>query len=101
MFFKSADSMKINTLCLKKVKREYLLHELRQQEPTTVVMEACTSSNHWGRKIEKHGHQVKLLPAFRSKPFVAANKNDNNDALAIAETALRPKMQVRSKKLLL
>ena len=33
------------------------------------------------------------MPAFRVKPFVVGNKNDRNDALAIAEAALRPSMR--------
>lgn len=74
----------------KKVKRANLLHELRQFEPTLVVMEACYSSNPWGRRIEKLGHTVKLIPPFIVKPFVIGNKNDANDALAIAEASLRP-----------
>lgn len=74
----------------KKVKRSELLHELRQFEPTLVVMEACYSSNPWGRRIEKLGHTVRLIPPFVVKPFVIGNKNDANDALAIAEASLRP-----------
>ena len=77
----------------KKVKRDNLLHELRQFEPSLVVMEACYSSNPWGRRIEKLGHQVKLIPPFIVKPFVIGNKNDANDALAIAEASLRPKIR--------
>lgn len=73
------------------VKRENLLNTLRQIPPTTVVMEACYSSNHWGRCIAELGHEVKLIPPFQVKPFVVGNKNDANDALAIAEAANRPK----------
>lgn len=77
----------------KKVKRSALLHELRQFEPAIVVMEACYSSNPWGRRIEKLGHKVRLIPPFIVKPFVIGNKNDANDALAIAEASLRPKIR--------
>ena len=77
----------------KKVKRSNLLHELRQFEPTRVVMEACYSANPWGRRIEKLGHRVQLIPAFIVKPFVVGNKNDANDALAIAEASFRPKVR--------
>jgi len=82
----------------KKVKRSALMHELRQFEPTLVVMEACYSSNPWGRRIEKLGHKVRLIPPFIVKPFVIGNKNDANDALAIAEAALRPKIRFVSVK---
>lgn len=77
----------------KKIKRSNLLHQLRQFEPTLVVMEACYSSNPWGRRIEKLGHTVKCIPAFMVKPFVVGNKNDRNDALAIAEASFRPSIR--------
>ena len=75
----------------RKVSRKRLLNELRQLEPTTVVMEACYSSNYWGRSVQAMGHEVKLIPPYQVKPFVIGNKNDHNDALAIAEAASRPK----------
>ncbi|SEH06006.1 Transposase IS116/IS110/IS902 family protein [Candidatus Venteria ishoeyi] len=37
------------------------------------------------------GHTVKLIPPYQVKPFVIGNKNDHNDAIAIAEAAHRPK----------
>ena len=51
----------------KKVKRSELIHELRQFEPSLVVMEACYSSYPWGRRIEKSGHEVRLIPPFLFK----------------------------------
>ena len=77
----------------KKVTRAKLLDTLRQMEPTLVVMESCYSANPWGREIIKLGHTVRLIPAYMVKPFVVGNKNDRNDALAIAEAALRPKVR--------
>jgi transposase len=75
----------------KKVKRKQLLDILRQFEPTIVVMEACYTSHPWGRAIQEMGHQVKLIPPYQVKPFVVGNKNDHNDAIAIAEASFRPK----------
>jgi hypothetical protein len=46
----------------KKVTRANLLPTLSQLEANTVVMEACYSSNAWGRAIQTLGHQVKLIP---------------------------------------
>ena len=74
----------------KKLKRNELLDFMRQQEPTTVVMEACYSSHYWGREIAKLGHETKLIPAQHVTPFVRGNKNDHNDAFAIAEACERP-----------
>lgn len=78
----------------KKVKRKQLLDTLRQFEPTTVVMEACYTSHPWGRAIQELGHDVKLIPPYQVKPFVVGNKNDHNDAIAIAEASFRPKTTV-------
>ena len=77
----------------KKVSRGKLLHTVRQLPADLYVMEACYSSNPWGRAIEAQGNQgkVKLIPPHQVKPFLMGNKNDHNDAIAIAEAALRPK----------
>jgi transposase len=74
----------------KKVSRAKLLDTLRQLTCDYVVMEACYSSNPWGRSIQALGHDVKLIPPYQVKPFVVGNKNDHNDAIAIAEASLRP-----------
>jgi len=73
----------------KKLKRNELLDFMRQQSPTVVVMEACYSSHYWGREIAKLGHDTKLIPAQHVTPFVRGNKNDHNDAFAIAEASQR------------
>ncbi len=67
----------------KKVKRSHLLAYLSGIPSCLVVMEACSTSNHWGREIRALGHQVKLLPAQHVKAFLTGNKNDYNDAHAI------------------
>jgi len=61
-------------------------------------MKACYRSNPWGRRIEKLGHEVRLIPPFVVKPFVIGNKNDANDALAIAEASMRPTIRYISVK---
>ncbi len=81
-----------------KVRRNKVLDKLRNIAPTTVVMEACYSSNYWGREIQKLGHTVKLIPPFAVKPFLIGNKNDANDAVAIGEASFRPKARFVSVK---
>jgi transposase len=54
-------------------------------------MEACYTSHPWGRAIQALGHTVKLIPPYQVKPFVVGNKNDHNDAIAIAEASRRPR----------
>ena len=61
-------------------------------------MEACATSHHWGREIGKLGHETRLIPPVYVKPFVKRQKNDANDAEAIAEAASRPTMRYVSVK---
>ena len=77
----------------KKVSRGKLLETVQQLSADLYVMEACYSSNPWARAIEALGNagKVKLIPPHQVKPFLVGNKNDANDAVAIAEAALRPK----------
>jgi len=74
--------------------REYFA----QREPCRVAMEACAGAHCWGRELEKLGHTVKLIPPQFVKPYVKGNKNDYNDARAIAEAATRPGMRFVSIK---
>lgn len=75
----------------KKVKRSSLLNSILKLEAERIVMEACYSSNYWGRVFQQQGYQVDLIPPHQVKPFVVGNKNDHNDAIAIAEASMRPK----------
>ena len=67
---------------------EKWIHQL--PEHSWVAMEACGTSNYWGRKLQALGHRVTLIPAQYVKPFVKRHKNDAADALAICEAAQRP-----------
>ncbi len=58
-----------------------------------VGMEACASAHYWARQLEALGDQVKLIPPQYVKPYVRGNKNDYNDAEAIAEAVTRPEMR--------
>jgi transposase len=64
-----------------------------EMPPTEVVLEACGSSHHWGRFLQRLGHTVRLIPPQYVKPFVKRGKNDRNDAEAICEAASRPSMR--------
>lgn len=66
---------------------------LAEQPACIVAMEACATSHHWGRVAQRHGHEVRLVPAAYVKPFVKRQKNDRADAEAIAEAAMRPTMR--------
>ena len=76
-----------------KVNRSKLLNRIRQlPQGTTIAMEACASAHHWARKFQAMGFKVLLIPAQHVKPFVGKQKNDANDARAIAEAASRPQL---------
>ena len=68
----------------KKVSRTELPKFIAQLRPCKVVMEACGSANYWSRKFMSFGHEVSQISPQHVKPFVQGNKNDKNDARAIA-----------------
>lgn len=77
----------------RQVRRAGLEALVSQHAGARVVMEACSGSNHWGRRFQQAGHEVRLIPPQHVKPFVKRNKSDRNDALAICEAAARPQMR--------
>jgi transposase len=77
----------------KMLKRKELIHFFAQLEPSIVVMEACGGANYWARALQQVGHEVKLIAPQYVVPYRQGNKNDYNDALAIAEAAQRPNMR--------
>jgi hypothetical protein len=48
-------------------------------------MEACGTSNYWGRTAQSLGHEVKLLHAKYVKAYVRRTKTDAADALVLAD----------------
>lgn len=75
------------------LRRTQVLQFFSQLQPCRVGMEACASSHYWGRELRALGHDVKLIPPQYVKPYLRGNKNDYNDARAIAEAATRPSMR--------
>ncbi|BCV59332.1 hypothetical protein TUM17384_32770 [Shewanella algae] len=77
----------------KMLKRKEVLGFFAKLEPCLVAIEACGGAHYWNREITALGHQVKLIPPQYVIPYRQGNKNDYNDALAIAEAAQRPNMR--------
>jgi len=77
----------------KKVNRAQLSAFAAMNPRSLVAMEACGGSQHWGRVFAHAGHEVRIVPAQFVKPYVKTNKNDFNDAEAIAEAASRATMR--------
>jgi transposase len=62
----------------------------RTEEPLKVAFEACSGAHWLAHQLMAMGHDVQLLTPESVRPFAKAQKNDWNDALAIAEAAQRP-----------
>ena len=77
----------------KKLRRSQLLTYFANFPPCTIAIEGCSSAHYWKRELIKLGHRVKLLPAQHVKAYVRGNKNDYNDALALAEASRVPEMR--------
>jgi transposase len=77
----------------KQLKRKQVLSTMANMAPCLIAMEACGGANYWAREFIALGHQVKLIAPQYVKPYVKGNKNDYNDAEAIAEAAQRPNMR--------
>jgi transposase len=58
-----------------------------------VYIEACGGSHYWAREIIKFGHEVRLIAPQNVKPYLKRQKNDMNDAAAIAEAGSREQMR--------
>ncbi len=82
-----------NQLLKKKLRRRQVLIYFANLEPCIIAIEGCASSYYWQRELTKLGHRVKLLPAQHVKAHLRGNKNDYNDALAIAEASRVPTMR--------
>lgn len=82
----------------KMLKRCELLSAIARLEPCLIVMEACGGANYWAREFTQLGHEVKLIAPQFVVPYRQGNKNDYNDAQAIAEAAQRPNMRFVSLK---
>lgn len=82
----------------RKIKRLALTDTFRALSPCIVGMEACLSAHFVSRTLRRLGHKPRIIPAIYVRPFIKGQKNDYNDAEAIAEAALRPNMRsVREK----
>ena len=58
-----------------------------------IGMEACVGAHHLSRKLASLGHDARLMPAKYVRPYSKGQKNDFNDAEAIAEAVQRPTMK--------
>lgn len=81
------------TVLRKKLNRSQLAAYAATSPTCVVATESCPGSQYWGRVFTQAGHEVRILPAQFVKPYLKANKNDFNDAAAIAEAGGRASMR--------
>src|SRR5215204_2795859 len=82
----------------KKIRRLGFADTFEQLPPCIVGMEACLSAHFVSRTLRALGHEPRIIPAIYVKPFVKGQKNDYNDAEAVAEAALRPNLRCVAEK---
>src|SRR5580693_7591191 len=82
----------------RKIRRLGLKDAFEKLPPCIVGMEACLSAHFVSRALRALGHEPRIIPALYVKPFLKGQKNDYNDAEAIAEAALRPNLRVVQEK---
>jgi transposase len=56
-------------------------------------MEACVGAHHLSCRLNRLGHDARLMPAKYVRPYSKGRKNDFRDAEAIAEAVQRPTMK--------
>jgi len=67
----------------KQLKQARFLEHFVNMAPCLIGMGACGGSQHWARRLQAMGHEVKLMAGKTVKAFVSGNKNDVADARAI------------------
>ena len=85
----------------KKTDRAHLIQTVSQLSAKVIGMEACSGSHYFAARLAEVGHAVRLIPGQFVKPYRKAQKNDFNDAEAIAEAVSRGNMRfsrVRSRE---
>lgn len=78
----------------KSLTRKKFAEFLGRHQPSLVAFEACATAHYWARVSQRHGHEVKIIPAKAVAPFRQGHKTDSNDALAVAEAASRPNVKL-------
>lgn len=82
----------------RRVRRETLLRAVGEIPACVIGIEACTGAFFWQRQFEVFGHEVRIIAPQHVKPFRRRQKNDRNDAEAIAIAITQPRMRFVPKK---
>lgn len=82
----------------RRVRRDTLLRAVAEIPACVIGIEACTGAFYWQRQFEALGHEVRIIAPQHVKPFGRRQKNDRNDAEAIAIAVIQPRMRFVPKK---
>lgn len=86
-------------VALRRKFRRLDLEDVFANLPRCIVgMEACMSAHFVSRRLRALGFEPRIIPAIYVKPFMKGQKNDYNDAEAVAEAALRPNLKTVQEK---
>lgn len=77
----------------KKLTRKTIIRFFANVPSALIGMEACPGSQWLARQLSEQGHDAKIMAAQFVKPYLKRQKNDANDAAAIAEAVQRPTMR--------
>ncbi len=68
-----------------RLSRKAFARVMEQRPPMRVLMEVCGSAHYWGRRFQRQGHAVRLIPARDVRPYVRGNKTDRHDVAGMLE----------------
>lgn len=77
----------------KTLRRGKVAEFFAQLPPCVIGLESCGGAHHWARVLQQLGHDARLMAPQFVAPYRKNDKNDRNDAEAIAEAVGRPSMR--------
>lgn len=77
----------------KRLRTAQVLAFIAQLKPRMIAIEACGGAYYWYCELERLGHTTKIISPQFVKPFGKRQKNDRNDAEAIAIALQQPTMR--------
>lgn len=77
-----------DTLWRKTIRVQNAIAVLQELSPCIIGIEACSGSHYWHRTFSSLGHGVRMITPQRAKAFRERQKNDKNDAEAIAHAVM-------------
>ena len=70
-----------------------MLSLIEKLPPCAIGIEVCGGAYHWHREFERAGSTIKIISLQFVRPVVRGQKNDHNDAKAIAISLQQPTMR--------